>query len=300
MSAADALEPRLLRSFVAVAEELHFGRAAARLHMSQPPLSVQIRKLEEQLGVRLFERDRRHVALTEAGRFLFGRAKHLLGEAERSCTEAARIARGEAGVLSIGYTSTATYEILPPLIRAFRTHAPDVRVELIEMRSGLQGEALRAGRIEAGFACGPMDEDGVSEQVLVRERFVAVMPRGHRHARRSSLRVRDLDEQPFVLVRPDVEPAWALACTKALARAGVRIDVVQQTDTKIALLGLVAAGLGISLVSASMMRLGRDGVAFREISDLAVRVPLVGLLGPKPSTRAVELMRLARASARKR
>src|ERR1700759_4753366 len=111
MSVLDGMEPRLLRSFVAVAEELHFGRAAKRLHIAQPPLSMQIRTLEERLGARLLDRDRRHVALTEAGAFLLERARHLLREAERSSREVKRIARGEASVLSIGYTPTATYEV---------------------------------------------------------------------------------------------------------------------------------------------------------------------------------------------
>ncbi len=296
MNAADAMEPRLLRSFVAVAEELHFGRAAARLHMTQPPLSMQIKRLEDQLGVRLFERDRRHVALTEAGGFLLARARQLLDEAERSCAEAARIARGEAGTLTIGYTPTATYEVLPPLLHALRKRAPEVRLSLVELRSALQVEALRTGRIEIGFACGPIEDEAIAEHVLARERFVAVLPEHHPLAKRKKLRTRELDGEPFVLVRPDVEPAWAHACSRALARAGVRVDVAQETDTKIAMLGLVAAGAGISLVSASMMRLARDGVAFREVDDLRVRVPLVAITGRRLSPRATELLRLATAA----
>lgn len=298
-AAADAMEPRLLRSFVAVAEELHFGRAAARLHMTQPPLSMQIKRLEDHLGVRLFERDRRHVALTEAGRFLLARARRLLDEAERSCAEAARIARGEAGALAIGYTPTATYEVLPPVLQAFRRRAPEVRLELVEMRSAQQVEALRTGRIEIGFACGPIDEDGIAEHVLARERFVAVLPRRHRLAARTRLGVRDLDGEAFVVVRPDVEPAWSTACNRALVRAGIRTETAQETDTKIAMLGLVAAGAGISLVSASMMRLARDGVVFREVGDLRARVPLVALTGRSPSPRAAELLRLATAPRRR-
>src|SRR6478609_1279055 len=133
MNDGDGMELRLLRSFVVVAEELHFGRAAKRLHISQPPLSTQIRTLEGRLGVRLFERDRRHVALTEGGRFLLERARHLLAEAERSSRELTRIARGESGVLSIGYTPTATYEVLPSLLRRYRASAPDVRFEFVEL-----------------------------------------------------------------------------------------------------------------------------------------------------------------------
>lgn len=291
------LDPRLLRSFVAVAEELHFGRAARRLHISQPPLSVQIKKLEESLGARLFERDRRHVALTEAGAFLLPRARHLLAEAERSASEVLRIARGEAGVLAVGYTPTATYEVLPPLLRAFRKRAPEVRLELLELRSAEQPEALRHGRIEVGLACGPLDPPDLSEHVLVRERFVLAVSRGHRLARGGDVPLRALDGEGLILVRPDLEPAWADACTRALARARIRMPVVQETDGKIAMLGLVAAGLGVSLVSASMMRLGREGVVYRELPELRARVPLTLLTQQAPSPRAAELLRLAQETA---
>lgn len=290
MKALDALEHRLLQSFIVVAEELHFGRAAARLHLSQPPLSMQIRKLEERLKTRLFERDRRRVALTEAGAFLLERARGMLAEAERAFDETGRIGRGESGVLALGYTPTATYEVLPPLIREFRRHSPGIRLELIEMRSPLQPDALREGRIEVGFACGPVSAPGVKEHVLRRERFVAALPAFHPLARRPSLRARDLDGQPFVAVRRDVEPAWADAGAAALRRARIPANVVQETDTKAALLGLVAAGLGVAIVTASMRQFRRAGVVFRDLEGLEVRVPLVGLIAEGASSRAVRLM----------
>lgn len=286
MTVDNELEPRLLRSFVAVAEELHFGRAARRLHISQPPLSMQIRKLEELIGTRLFERDRRNVALTEAGGFLLDRARHLLGESARACAEARRIGKGESGALAVGYTATATYEVLPPLIRAFRTARPDVRLELIEMRSPLQPDALRASRIEVGLACGPVPASDLEERVLVEESFVVAVGTASPLAKRERVRVRDLEHAPFVLVRPDVEPVWADACSAALRRAGIQPNVAQETDSKIAMLGLVAANLGVSLVSASMQRLGRAGVRFLPLSDFKLRLPLVSLTLRSPSPRA--------------
>jgi DNA-binding transcriptional LysR family regulator len=290
MSGLDGMEPRLLRSFVAVAEELHFGRAARRLHISQPPLSAQIRTLEERLAARLFERDRRHVALTEAGRFLLDRARHLLGEAERSAREVQRIALGESGALAIGYTPTATYEVLPQLVQRFRKNLPDVRLEFVELSSAQQCDALRSGRIEVGLACGPLGVDGVDEHVLAEDWFIAALPRKHPLAAKKRLRLRDLDAQPLVGVRPDIEPIWAEACSAALRRARFRGEVVQQTDSKIALLGLVAAGVGAAFVSASMRKLARHGVVYRDVTDLTVRIALVGLLGPDPSPRARALL----------
>lgn len=286
MKAEDQLEPRLLRSFIAVAEELHFGRAARRLHISQPPLSMQIRKLEELVGARLFDRDRRNVALTEAGAFLLERARHLLVESARACAETRRIGSGESGIVTVGYTATATYEVLPPLIRAFRRARPDVRLELIEMGSPLQPAALRASRIEIGLACGPMQSPDLEQRVVVEESFVVAVGNQNPLARRKRVRVRDLHREPFVVVRADIEPAWAEACSAALRRAGVEPCVAQETDSKIAMLGLVAANVGISLVSASMQRMGRSGVRFLPLADFKLRLPLVSLTLPTASPRA--------------
>jgi DNA-binding transcriptional LysR family regulator len=289
----DDLEPRLLRAFVAVAEELHFGRAAQRLHISQPPLSMQIRKLEEHVGARLFERDRRNVALTDAGGFLLERARHLLGESARACAEVRRIGSGESGALAIGYTATATYDVLPPLIRAFRKARPDVRLELIEMSSPLQPAALLASRIEIGFACGPVKAPGLEQRVVVEESFVVAVGSQSPLARQERVRVRDLGREPFVVVRPDIEPAWAEPCGAALRRAGIEPSIAQETDSKLAMLGLVAANVGISLVSASMQRLGRAGVRFLPIADFKLRLPLVSLTLPAASARARGFLRLS-------
>jgi DNA-binding transcriptional LysR family regulator len=286
-------EPRLLRAFVAVAEELHFGRAAKRLHISQPPLSMQIRRLEQQLEARLFERDRRHVRLTEAGRFMLDRARHLLAETERARVEVRRIAHGESGLLAVGYTPTAMYELLPKLIPAFTKLRPDVRLELIEMRSALQPDALREQRIEVGFACGPLSQPDLHERVLVRETLIAALPASHPLARRSKLPLSALAGQPIVLVRRDVEPLWADASRAAIEGAGHALQVVQEADTKLAVLGLVAAGVGLSPVSSSMRHLGRRGVTFRDLTGLSLKLPLVALAREQPSARAAELLQLA-------
>jgi LysR family transcriptional regulator, benzoate and cis,cis-muconate-responsive activator of ben and cat genes len=293
MNGLDALEHRLLRSFVAVAEELHFGRAARRLSLSQPPLSLQIRRLEDRIGARLFDRDRRGVELTEAGRFLLDRARALLTDANLAFDETARIARGETGTLAIGYTPTATYEVLPALLRRFRKRHPGIRLQLTEMRSGLQAEALLRGRIEAGFACGPVASAGLVEHTLRRERFVAAVPAAHPLAKSRTIALKALARETFVSVRPDIEPAWANACAGALARSGIRLDVVQETDSKLALLGLVAAGMGVALVSESMKLIERTGVAYRDVGALKVRVPLVLLTTPSASARALALRREA-------
>ncbi len=286
------LEPRLLRSFIAVAEELHFGRAARRLNLSQPPLSMQIKKLEDTLGAQLFERDRRHVELTEAGSFLLERARHLLGEAECACRDVRLINDGEAGVLSVGYTTTATYDVLPRLVAAYRAKRPNVALELVELRSAAMPEALRSRRIEVGLACGPLAPADLCEQLLVAERVLVAVGLEHPLSRRKRLGWRDLEGQAFVVVRPDIEPAWAEACAAALRRHRVRHTVAQRTDSKLAMLGLVAANLGVSLVSQSMQRLRRAGVKFVALDDASLRLPLTLLSRPDLSPRARDFVKL--------
>jgi len=283
----------LLRSFVAVAEELHFGRAARRLHIAQPPLSMRIKRLEAALDVRLLERSRRHVALTEAGVFLLERARALLAEAERARIETQRVGRGEEGVLCIGYTPTATFEVLPRVLAAYRARRPRVRLELREMRSPEQPDALRRGRIELGFVCAPVASEGLAERVLAHEGLVLALPERHPLASRRKVRAIDLEGLPFVRVRPDVEPGWAGTASAALRRHGVSPEVVQETDGKIAQLGLVAAGIGCALVSESMTRLGRAGVVYRPVVGLRVRLPLTLLSELQPSPRATELIESA-------
>lgn len=302
------MEPRLLRAFVAVAEELHFGRAARRLHISQPPLSTQIRKLEQELQASLFDRTNRRVALTPAGEALLGRARHILAESERAALEVKRAASGESGVLTLAYTATAAHEVLPQLLPRFLALHPQLRLELLEMRSASQPEAICAGRAELGLVCAPL-ETPVQLQLqaqdlivrrLVRERLVVALPSGHPLARRAVVRACELDGQPYVGVRPDIEPGWAHAALRALRSAGAVPALVQETDTKLALLGLVAAGLGLSVVTDSMMQLGRSGVVFRPLSGLRLQLALSLLSPVNPTPRAAAFMRLARRVYRTR
>jgi DNA-binding transcriptional LysR family regulator len=291
------MELRRLSSFVVLAEELHFGRAARRLHLSQPPLSAQIMKLEDELGARLFDRNNRRVELTDAGRALLDRARHLLAEVDRARKEVMRVAAGEAGALSIAYTPTATYRVMPPLLQAFRRRHPEVRLDLHELSSPAQVLALREGRVEVGFACLPVDAGDLASELVDEDDLVVALPRRHPLARLASVPVRALATEPFIAVDETVEPGWARAADVAVRAAGVHPRVVQQTDTKIALVGLIAAGLGVGLVSASMAALGRQHVVLRPLDGLRVRLPL-GLLSRKAlSPRALRFTALARELA---
>ncbi|MCB9608525.1 MAG: LysR family transcriptional regulator [Polyangiaceae bacterium] len=304
MTDVEALDQRLLRAFVVVAEELHFGRAARRLHISQPPLSMQIKKLEELVGAPLFERDRRHVELTDAGAYLLPTARRWLKEAEQTVQRLQAVAAGQAGVLRVGYTPTATYELLPVWLRELKKQLPGLSLELVELGSPAQVAALQSERIELGLACGPVlagattDAAQLSESVLHHDRLVVALPSRHPLAARRSVPVRALDGQLAVFVKPEVEPAWANAASVALGRAGVVLDVVQETDTKLALLGLIASGMGLSVVSRSMTRVGRKGVVFRELSGLKLRLSLTALSRAETSMRVQHALGLAQRLAR--
>jgi DNA-binding transcriptional LysR family regulator len=254
---------------------------------------MQIRRLEEELGARLFERDRRGVSLTAPGQALLGRARHLLAEAERARAEVARVASGVGGVLSVGYTAAATHRLLPRVVPLMRTRLPDVRLELRELRSAQQAEAIREGRIELGLVCAPVDALDLALHPLIRERLVVALPAKHPLARRKVVGVAELDAQPYVGVRPDVEPGWALGATRALHAAGIRLDIVQETDTKVAMLGLIAAGVGLSVVSESMRELGRRGVVFRPLRGISLRLVLAALAPREPTPRARVFLALA-------
>lgn len=292
------MELRHLRYFVAVAEELHFGRAARRLGVSQPPLSAQIRDLEHEIGAALFVRSHHRVELTDAGRALLVRARDVLARVSAFAAEAASVARGEHGLVTIGYTTTATYQLLPPLLARLRAADTRIAVRLEELASPAQPAALADGRIDLGLACMPVVAPGTTAEPLVHERITLALPTKHPLARRARVRLADLRDVPQVGLRDSPEPGWAQACAAELLRARVAGPLVAEADTKLALLGLVAAGLGVAVISSSLATLGRPGVVFRPIADARTRLVLGALHRPAPTPLVERLLAAARAAAR--
>ncbi len=192
------MELRQLRSFVAVAEELHFRRAADRLHLAQPSVSQQIRTLEAELGVQLFERNRRGAVLTPAGGALLGEARDLLTRADRAAATARATGAGERGRLRMSLTRSLTGGVAGAIVSAYRAQYPDVELVLSLGTTMLHVEQLRAGEIDVGFVRPPLEEPGLEELTLGREPMVCVLPRGHRLTRRTTVRPRDLDGEPLV------------------------------------------------------------------------------------------------------
>lgn len=254
------MELRHLRYFIAVAEELHFGRAAERLCISQPPLSQQIQQLERELGFALFHRTQRRVELTEAGRLFLEEARETLAHLEKAAIAGRRVARGEAGWLGIGFVGTATYEFLPRALSRFRERCPDVELALRELVSAKQAQALRDRRIHVGLARPAIQEEGIVSEVVCREPLMVALPEAHPHAASDHVPIEALAEEPFILFPRHPQPSYADSVLAVCARAGFRPNVVQETAEIHTAIGLVAAGLGVTIVPASVQSAHRQGV----------------------------------------
>jgi DNA-binding transcriptional LysR family regulator len=254
------MELRHLRYFLAVAEELHFHRAATRLHISQPPLSQQIRALERELGVTLLERNRRRVALTAAGEAFRDDTRAILAAVDRASERAQNIARGSIGTLSIGFVGSAMFsETLPDILREFRSSRPDVALVLRELPTVVQLQALVGGELDVGVIRGPIAASELDPQLelmtIQRERLVAALPADHPLAARRRLRAADLRGETFViLARRDAPGLFA--------------------SLSAAMISLVAGGFGVSLVPASVGSVDRSGVAFRPFAGPAPTIEL--------------------------
>jgi len=265
-----------LRYFIAVAERLHFGRAAEALHISQPPLSRAIRALEERLGVALFARTRRRVELTPEGERLLDEARRMIGQLERAVLELRGIASGEQGRLRIGFVSLADYGVLPGLLKAYKSARPGVTLALREMLSPEQSGALAAGELDFGLLLPPVSEEAGLEHITVqRERFVAALPSRHRLAGgRGKLAMSALAGEPFVMVPRDIAPGLYDIVTGLAARAGISFNVAQEAIQMQTVVSLVSSGLGAAIVPGSVANLGRRGVVYRELADHHPRLDL--------------------------
>jgi len=263
---------RQLRYFVAVAEELSFTRAAQRLHISQPPLSQQIQALEQDLGTRLFDRDKRNVALTEPGRILLAQARQILAQAADARREVSQAAAGFSGALRVAYTvSVSFHPALPQALLRFGRHAPQVRVQLLEMYTGPQFAALLAGRLDVGFVRDEPDPDvdarNLRLDVIDREPLLLALPSDHPLARRSSLRMVDVAGEPFVAQPRELAPTLYDRLVQLATKADFHPSIRQHAQQINGLLALVAAGIGLALMPASMQVVRLAGVSYVPLHD---------------------------------
>lgn len=254
-----------LRCFTTVATELNFRRAAERLNMTQPPLSRQIQLLEHSLGVELFTRSTRSVALTAAGRAFFIEAQNLLERAHQAAASARRFAAGDIGSVSISFVGSAVYEFLPRVIAEARLSQPQVKISLSEMNTHQQHEALRTRRIDLGIVRQPLLQAGYENECLVREPFVLAIPRQHPLATSKEIGVRDLDGAPFLMYSHAAYPPFNELLTGMFRSAGVAPEYVQWLGSSLTILALVNAGMGLALVPRCATNVVFRDVSFREI-----------------------------------
>lgn len=260
-----------VRCFVAVAEELHFGRAARRLNMTQPPLSRQIQNLEHRVGAQLLERTSRSVRLTAAGKGFLAEARSLLNVAERAALVARRVATGKSGSIRIGYTAASAYGFLPQLVSACRKEIPDIDLSLSEMVTREQYAALAAKQIDLGFLRPPVQREELMSEVVVREPLVAAIPARHVLARKARLDLADLHDQPFIMYDTNESRYFFDLVTSLLVGAKVLPRYVQNIAQIHSMISLVRASLGIALVPEAASNLRFSGVVIRPIKLAAAK-----------------------------
>jgi DNA-binding transcriptional LysR family regulator len=277
----DNIELRHLRYFVAVAEELHFGRAAQRLHLSQPPLSQQIRKLEQMLGHPLLTRTSRSVSLTAAGEAFLQSARRTLRNVQRDIDEAQRIARGEVGSLHIGFVGSGMLTGLPAIFRAYHQAYPRVHLHLHESFTSRVIEGLRDGSLDAGILRDGDPADGLNVTSIFSEPFVAVLPANHPRAKQRSISPAALRDEPFVYFP---RAAGARAFEKPLTifeQYGFRPNIVQEASHWLTILKLIGAGLGVSIAPECVRTILSPDVVCLTLRDTKVfsSIELASLVG---------------------
>ncbi len=263
----DLIELRHLRYFVAVAEELHFGRAARKLGITQPPLSLQIQRLETNLGVVLFERTNRRVELTAAGRTLLEESRHLIADFTSAADAARRAARGETGSLTVAFAASVMFLALPRIIQTFRQQFPHVRLELRELPTGPQIAALRTGELDIGFLRQPPRDVEIVTELMMKERLVLAISKRHELAKHKRLKLIDVGNEDFVLFPRDLAPGLYAHVLAVCAEAGVHPRIVQTSRELYTTISLVEAGLGVTIVPASVQQMGWRGVRYYPIDS---------------------------------
>jgi DNA-binding transcriptional LysR family regulator len=269
------VELRHLRYFAALAEELHFGRAAQRLHIVQPALSKQIASLETEIGVQLFHRTKRRVTITDAGRVLYDEVRVILQRIERAVETAQMTAAGQIGSLDLGFVGPAMWSVLPKLLAEHHRRLPDVRFRLSELSSVAQIASLRDGTLDAGFVRLPLhDYDDVEFRVVLTEPFVVTLPERHPAAASPSVDLAALAAEPFIFVPRRVEPGFYDRCIALCQSYGFSPKIVEEGSGPTAICGMVATGLGITLSPASILNAPWPGVVFRTLSRESLELKL--------------------------
>jgi DNA-binding transcriptional LysR family regulator len=270
------MEFRQLQYFLAVAEELNFGRAAKRLNIAQPPLTRQIQQMEQELGVQLFYRTKRRVELTEAGRAFVEESRRILLQVEQSMQVAQRASRGEIGRLVVAFEGSSAYDIVPNSLKTYRERFPAVELIVLGMTTGEQVQALHERQISAGFVVPPLKgkDKEIAVEAVLQEPLLLALPENHPLTTQPRVRVRSLANEPFIMAQRDSGCGLYDQAIAVCQRAGFSPRVMQEVNEMQVMLGFVAAGLGIALLSASVKQFQRPGVVYRELQPSTPEVAL--------------------------
>ena len=280
-----------LRCFVVVAEELHFGRAATRLFMTQPPLSRQIQLLEHAIGVRLLERSTRAVTLTTAGHSFYLNARHLLKQADAAAIEARRIDTGQAGRVTLGFTAVAGYDLIPDLLWAARSALPEVDIVLKEMVSLDQIAALSSNIIDLGFIRPLSTQYSLSKELLLAEPLLLAVHAANPLAKKRKIVPADLMSEPLIMHSPDEGKYFYNLITAFLTAAGVHPSYVQYLEQNHTILSLVRKGLGAAIVPASARHLQFPDVVFKPLWKSAIQAEIYLVWRPDSHNPALDVVR---------
>jgi DNA-binding transcriptional LysR family regulator len=256
------MDLRVLRYFLAVADEQSFSAAAKKLHMAQPPLSQQIKHLEEELGVQLFERQNRPVRLTPAGAFLASHGRSLIDKADELVEYVKRMGNGERGVLNVGFVGSATFEILPKVLQEFRKRSPEVLLNLHEMSSVEQQRALNESRIDVGFMRPLVPDDSFKLEKIYEEPLVVAVPTKSDLARLESVSLKELEKESFIWFPRSSPFSYGGFILNLCRSVGFEPRIVQETSEMQTALSLIAGGIGLGLVPYSARNVRRGGVVF--------------------------------------
>ncbi len=290
------MELRHFRYFVAVAEELHFGRAAERLHMAQPPLSQQIRQLEVEIGFALFRRTKRSVQLTEAGQLFLDRVRVIFAQVDQAIEIGRQASRGDLGQMVVGFVGSAAYNVLPPILQSMRTQVPGVGLELRELTTVQQLQWVAEGNIDVGFVRPPVNLPGLESEVIFQEPLMMALPECHPLCQDETVAVRSLRNEPFIQFPRVLAPGLYDPIISLCQQAGFSPNVVQEAIQMQTIVSLVAAEMGVAIVPASLQNLQRKGVVYKPLAEVTplVAIALVWRKFPSPVVqRFVEVARMA-------
>lgn len=287
------MDIRSLACFVAVAEDLHFRRAAERLNITQPALSQRIRTLEHEVGARLLERDRRRVVLTPAGAAFLEPARAAVASVLQAKTQAERAVGGEVGRLRLGFTVIAFYSALPEAVGQYRSRFPDVAVELSEMNSPMLERSLTTGDIDLGILHPPVETPHLTLRPLRSQRLVLALPEHHVLARQQTIRVHQLRGEPFLMAHRHIGPNIYDRIIALFRSEDFSPNIVQDVSPMTTLVGLIAAGTGMGFVTEGIANAARPGVVFRPVSPSPPEMPIAAAwIGPAPTPPAERFLDL--------